>query len=832
MNLRLLFFNNISSEVRNLKTRRAIFLFVLALLIPALLTYANRVSAQALPAKASETTTLEVAGLKDKVTVTRDERGIPYIDATNEADLYFAQGYVTASDRLWQMDVLRRTVRGELSEIFGRPTVSEDKRRRVFGFTQLSELMFANVSAPARAALESYARGVNAFINSARELKQLPKEFLILQYSPRAWTPADSLAIGKIFAEALSTTWTSDLLRAALADVPRDKREMLFAETSQIDVLAVGKDNAPKKASAYSATPLSTYGIEESIAMLHALSEIKETTARSLERVGLYEPDRAISNNWVVSGARSRTGKPILANDPHLPSFVPSIWHMAHLSMPGLRVAGVTAPGAPGIILGHNEQIAWGATNLGPDVQDLYLEKFDKDNPRRYMTPDGWRDAEVRHEEIKIRKSFTDASTESEFVDITVTRHGPIIFEKDGARYALRWTALDPKAVEFDAFYDINRASNWKEFRSALSRYEGPTQNFVYADRDGHIGYYGAGHIPIRKTGDGSVPYDGSTDAGEWTSYIPFDQLPHVADPPEGFIVTANQRIAGSSYQHFLTHEWAAPYRARRIYELLKAKPMLTPADMRDIQADTFHIGISTFTRETVKIAGTPTSAPALDPSEKKWAETIQLFGNWDGRISIDSHAAPLATEMRLAFRRRILEAALGPERAKDFSWANEGTFLDWIITQRPAQWLPTGFKSYDELLRASEKDARAVLTKSLGADETKWTWGNYRPTRLRHPLAGVPLIGDQFAIAPFPQNGSGGVVNVGPYVSMRLIATLDNWDESRQGIATGESGDPSSKHYKDQLDDWLAVTPRVFPFTKSAVAKAAQSTLVLMPAK
>lgn len=832
MNPRLLFLTNISCEVKLLKTRRAIFFLVLALIIPAFLTHANRICAQALPNKAPEVTTLNVAGLRDRVTVTRDERGIPYIEAANEADLYFAQGYVTASDRLWQMDVLRRAVRGELSEIFGQPTAAEDRRRRVYGFTQLSEMMFVNASAPARAALESYARGVNAFIDSARELKQLPKEFQILQYTPRAWTPADSLAVGKIFAEALSTTWTTDLLRAAMADLPSEKREMLFAETSQIDVLIVGKDNVPKRAAAYSTTPLQPYGIEESIATLHELSAIKETAARSLERVGLYVPDRAVSNNWVVSGARSRTGKPLLANDPHLPSFVPSIWHMAHLSMPGLRVAGVTAPGAPGIILGHNEHIAWGATNLGPDVQDLYLEKFDKDNPRKYMTPGGWQEAEVRHEEIKIRKSFIDARTESEFVDITVTRHGPIIFEKGGARYALRWTALDPKAVEFSAFYDINRASNWKEFQSALSRYEGPTQNFVYADKDGHIGYYGAGHIPIRKSGDGSVPYDGSTDAGEWTSFIPFDQLPHVADPPEGFIVTANQRIAGNSYQHFLTHEWAAPYRARRIYDLLKAKPKVTLSDMQGIQADTVHIGISAFVRETVKLAGPSVSSTPAAPSDAKWRETLQLFGDWDGRMNIESRAAPLATEMRIAFRRRILESVLGAERAKDFSWGNDGTFLDRIVTERPRNWLPTEFKDYLELLRASEREAREALTKRIGADDTKWTWGTYRPTRLRHPLAGVPLIGDQFAIAPFPQNGSGGVVNVGPYVSMRFLATLDNWDESRQGIATGESGDPSSKHYKDQLDDWLAVTPRVFPFTKSAVAKAALSTQVLTPQK
>lgn len=783
---------------------------------------------QAAATQASAPSTLKLAGLKEKVTVRRDERGIPYIEATNEADLYFAQGYVTASDRLWQMDLLRRAMRGELAEIFGRDAFNEDKRHRLFGFAQLSEAMLAYASPPVRAALETYARGVNAYIESL-DANQLPPEFQILLYKPRAWTPADSIVIGKIFAESLSTTWQRDLIRAALADLPAEKREMLLPETSPLDLLVVGKDNVEKKASNRMARPLEPFKPNDSIEMLRTLASITETTTRSLERVGLFMEDGAVSNNWVVSGKRTESGKPMLANDPHLQPSVPSIWYMTHLSMPGMRVAGVTPPGAPGIILGHNESIAWGATNLGPDVQDLYLEKFDKDNPHRYMTPTGWREAEVRHEEIKVRKGFTDSSVDKEMLDVAATRHGPIIFEKDTARYALRWTALDPKAIEFEAFYYINRARNWNEFRAALNRYAGPTQNFVYADQGGHIGYYGAGRIPIRKSGDGSTPYDGATDDGEWTGYIPFDSLPHVYDPPGGFIVTANQRVAGASYPYFLTHEWAAPLRARRIYELLQAKPKLKSDDFRDIQSDTFHIGLSTFAREVVKLAGPPSGSSS---SDEKWAETLRLLGGWDGRINVESRVAPLIVEMRRAFRSRILEAMLGVERAKDFGWSNEESFFYRLITERPQLYLPKGFPDYPVLWRACEKDAREALTKQLGADETKWTWGSYRPTRLRHPLASAPLVGLQFAIAPFPQNGGGNVVNVGPSVSMRLIATPGDWDAGRQGIALGESGNPSSKHFKDQLEDWLAVTPRAFPFTKDAVVKATQSTLILMPSK
>jgi penicillin amidase len=779
----------------------------------------------------SAATIINLAGLKGNVTVSRDERGIPYIEAANESDLYFAQGFVTAGDRLWQMDLLRRTARGELSEIFGRATFEEDKKHRVFGFAQLSEGMLPQLPVAERTALEAYARGVNAFIDS-HDANSLPPEFQILQYKPRAWTPADSLVIGKIFAETLSTSWQTDLMRAALADLPKEKRELMLAETSPLDVIVVGKDSDEKKASYPLGDPLMKYSMVESEALLRAVSETSETMARSLARVGLYMEDRAASNNWVVSGSRTSTGKPMLANDPHLPSSVPSIWHMAHLSMPGMRVAGVTAPGLPGIVLGHNEQIAWGATNLGPDVQDLYLEKFDKDSPRKYMTPAGLSEATVRREEIKVRKGFADASTNTEMFEVTVTRHGPIFFEKDGARYALRWTVLDPTATEFDTFYKLNRARNWNEFRTAFMSYGGATQNFIYADRDGHIGYYGAGRIPIRRSGDGSVPYDGSTDAGEWTGFIPFDKLPHVYDPPEGLIVTANQRVAGRSYPYFLTHEWGAPYRARRIYDALKSNPKLKPDDFRDIQADTYSLPAMMFAREVIKSAGEQTTSASTGAGDEKWRETLKLLGTWDGRTDADSRGAILAVLMRDKFRQRVVAAALGEERAKQFRWANVNSFIDRILTERPGGWLPKEFKDYTELFRACESDARELLTKTIGADESKWTWGNYQQIKFSHPLANAPLIGLQFAVAPFPQQGSVSSVNVGSAVSMRFIATLNDWDTSRHGITLGESGDPSSKHYQDQLADWRAATPRVFPFTKAAVEKAARDTFILMPAK
>jgi len=771
----------------------------------------------------SSSRTITIAGLHDRVTIRRDERGIPYIEANNEDDLYFAQGYVTASDRLWQMDLLRRTERGELSEVLGSAALEQDKQHRTLGFSQEVAAEVASASPLARRVLDAYASGVNAFIAS-RDSKTLPPEFQILQYKPRPWTPADSLLVGKLFAEGLSTTWRLDIMRAAFTELPAEKRAGLLPEVSPLDVLVVGKD-APRTDKTVAAA-----SSKISPDILAALARDQEIAAQSLARVGLYVEGLAASNNWVVNGKHTASGKPLLANDPHLPAGAPSIWYLAHLSAPGLRVSGVTAPGGPGVIIGHNERIAWGMTNVGPDVQDLYEEKFDPANPKRYMTPGGWRDAEVRHEEIKVRKGFTESTTETIPLDVVVTRHGPVVFEKSGKRYALRWTALDPSLNNVDSAYRINRARNWKEFSAALESFTAPTQNLVYADIAGHIGYHAAGVIPIRKSGDGSVPYDGSTDAGEWVKFIPVSKLPALYDPPSGIIVTANQRIVGTSYEYFLTHSWAQPYRARRILDLLKQEPKLTIDDFRRIQGDVFSIGNVSFAHEASKIL-----RPRLKPDETKLAQQLDAFDRWDGLMNAESTVAPIVGQMRLAFRSRILNAALGDELVKFYQWSNFDTTIDRLIAEQPKDWLPKEFISYADLLRACYEDARKELTKRLGADESKWTWGELTKVNFRHPLAGAPLVGLQFAIPPIPQNGSGGLaatVNVGANVSMRLIADTSNWDQTQHGITLGESGVPNTPHWKDQLDDWRAVTPRTFPFSAAAVTRATRETLIMEPAK
>jgi penicillin amidase len=796
--------------------RTVLFLVIMTTCVGQLLP---RVSATSIQTPATQS--LSIKGLKDTVTIRRDERGIPYIEAKNDADLYFAQGYATAQDRLWQLDIFRRTARGELAEVLGRLVLDQDKLHRTYGFAQAAEAEVAKASPQSRAVLEAYAQGVNAYASSL-DAKSLPLEFQRLQYSFRPWTAADSIVVVKIFFEALSDTWRLDLMRQAMSVLPAEKRAALMPEISTIDVLVVGKDTKPAIKSSVKQQPLS-------VELLDSIAQTELVAQTALDRIGFHADALAASNNWVVSGKRTASGKPLLSNDPHLRATAPSIWHMVHLSAPGVRVAGVTAPGLPGVVLGHNEHIAWGFTNVGPDVQDVYLEKFDPNNPQRYQTPSGWQDATIRQEQIKVRKGLSGSEMDTVTHNVTVTRHGPIILESDGKRYALRWTALDPTRNNTDFSFKLNRANNWKEFNDALEYFTAPTQNIVYADVDGHIGYHAAGVVPIRKSGDGSVPYDGATDDGEWVSYVPIAKLPTVYDPPSGMIVTANQRIVGTDYPYFLTHSWAQPYRARRIFELLNETPKHTAETFRSILGDVYSIAGVFFIQQTVNAL-----RPKLTPNDQKLSAALDRFEKWDGKMNADSREALLASQMRLAFRSKILAAALGPELFKNYQWSNFDTTLDRILKDQPGDWLPREYPSYADLLRACYDEAVTNLAKLIGPDETRWTWGEYTKARFPHPLAAVPIIGTQFILQPFPQNGTGGLlgatVNVGSSVSMRLIAAPGDWDQTQQGIALGESGSPTSPNWTDQLADWRAVTPRVFPFSKAAVAKAAKATLVLTP--
>ena len=787
--------------------------------------HARTVEAAAIPASDE----IVLNGLRERVLVRRDERGIPYIEAANEDDLYFAQGFVVASDRLWQMDLLRRTAAGNLSEVLGQITLESDKRHRVLGFGALADSLVNRLAAPVRAQLEAYCRGVNAYIDSC-DVASLPPEFGYLQYRPTHWRPADSLLVGKLMGETLSTTWPLDITRAARADLPRDKRDAIAQASSPWEAPVAYNDGPENKGAGSSGRSRAVLHNAEAMGgILEELFAINRTMQEALSRVGLYAPELAASNNWVVSGKRTASGKPLLANDPHLAPSAPSIWYMAHLSAPGLRVAGVTFPGTPGIVLGHNQYIAWGATNLGADVQDLYIEQFDKENKNRYKANDGWHDAQIRKETLLVRKNLKDPATDPVSFDVTVTSHGPIVLERASVRYALRWVLLESDAAELTAFYAINRARNWKDFCAALKEFPGPSQNFVYADVEGHIGYYGAGKIPIRRKGDGSLPYDGSVDEGDWTGYVPFEKLPHVYDPPGGMIATANNRIVGTGYPFHLTSDWAPPYRARRIMDLLQAKQKLTPADFSAIQGDVYSISAADFAQRFIDVVTKDGGAG----DDRDLQETLELLKKWDGRILADSRAALILSETRGAFRGRVLKAGLGAALAAQASGDIGSTFLDFLIREQPREWLPAEFKSYSELMRACEKEARESLTKRLGADSSQWTWGRLVIGRFQHPLAIPLLTGEKFTILPFPQAGSSGTfptVNVGTGVSMRLIADVADWDDTHQGITLGESGNPASPHWTDQLKDWKAVTTPIFPFSKEAVVKAARQTVQLSP--
>ena len=422
---------------------------------------------------------VEHVSLRDGVTVRRDGRGVPYVTASNEDDLYFGQGYATACDRLWQMDLLRRTARGELAEVFGSAAVERDRLHRVYGFARLAERLLERASARMRAALETYARGVNARIQECGT-DSLPPEFRVLRYAPREWTALDSLSLGKLFAESLSVSADVDILRALLADLlPPERLRELLPVTSPLDVIVVGDDgegrertNSPALDGGASRANL---GEAERAALLALLRSMRRARAAD------GGDGEVGSNSWVVGGKLTASGRPLLSNDPHLAPTSPSIWHITHLSTPEVEVSGVSLPGLPGVMIGRNKWIAWGLTNLCPDVQDVYFEKFQEGDPLSYMTPDGLRRAEVRHEEIVVRRPPGDAGDKVVTVDVKVTRHGPVIYESGPVAISLRWTALDADVVDLETFLAINRARDWGEFVEALRGFGGPPQNFVYA---------------------------------------------------------------------------------------------------------------------------------------------------------------------------------------------------------------------------------------------------------------------------------------------------------------------------------------------------------------
>ncbi|MGC2110040.1 MAG: penicillin acylase family protein, partial [Candidatus Korobacteraceae bacterium] len=518
------------------------------------------------------------------VTVTYDARGVPNISASNLPDLFFAQGYITAQDRLWQMDVTRRFASGDLAAILGAKYLKYDREQRILGLRLVAERAVAQMYPAQRAHFDAYAAGVNAYIEQHR--KTLPLEFRFLTYFPHVWTVEDSVLVGLSMTEFLNHGLYKDKLEKEkiLAKLGPELTNDLYVNTSWRDH-PPGADSS----SIENEIPGETTPDEEEET---APQNPKGNRAPAHERTrseflpidrllqSFQESFRPGSNNWVVSGTHTLSGKPLLSNDMHLELAIPNVWYEAHLTAGEFDVAGVTLPGVPYVIVGHNRRIAWGFTNLGPNVEDLYIEKFNGQG--EYLTPQGWVKPGHREEIIRVKGGSEVA------LDVVFTRHGPIITDLIPGEHralALKWTVYDSQTWHIP-FFVVDSAQNWQEFEAAFSQFGAPAQNVVYADVDGNIGYKATGLIPVRAAGDGSVPEPGDDDSHEWTGYVPYDKLPSIYNPPSGIIATANGRITPDGYPYPLSIEWMSPYRTQRLYKLLNANKKFTPADMLEIQTD------------------------------------------------------------------------------------------------------------------------------------------------------------------------------------------------------------------------------------------------------
>jgi penicillin G amidase len=783
---------------------------------------------------------ISVAGLKDGVTIDRDQWGRPWIGAKSTDDLLMAQGYVMAQDRLWQMDLLRRAAAGELSEIFGRVALNFDKENRTLGMRAAAERAAADSTPEIRGLLDAYARGVNQYIETRRN--KLPIEFVALGYRPRPWTPADTYLISLYMYKTLTSTWKSKLNRQWITEKVGPERAMdLFAPDSPLDHYIVGgvAADAPVKRGPSEEIPTSHASMHPAeappigaLAWEGARDFLAQFDEESSEIIG--------SNNFVVSGAHTASGKPLLANDTHLALGVPCIWYLIHLTAPGWNVEGFALPGAPLVIIGHNDRIAWGFTNSNADVQDLYIETFAPASPQGqalvYRANGSWIPAQVRHETIRVRAQA------DEQLDVVVTRHGPIVHrdpESEGGRvYALRWIALEPGGLDF-GFPLFGRAQNWNEFLEVARHIAGPGQNSIYADVDGNIGFTIPARIPIRAHGNGALPVTGETDDFEWMGYIPFEALPRAFNPPEEIIATANSRTVGPGYKYFIADRWAGPYRTERIYELLQGRSGLRPEDCNSIQNDIVSLPNQFLATQLVA------AEQAHQPKDLRAQDLIGRLRDWNARATADSVETAFVEYTRHALFHHLLAPALGdrvtnyelwePESVYEEVWWRGKGFLENVLRKRPAEWLPNGFASYDDLLMASADEAVARLEAVTGSkDETAWNWGRLHTLDIPHPLGRSGLLHRFLSIGPLEQGGTIDTVRaigVGHGPAMRFVADLSNFDNSLMEITTGESGQYASPYYRDQFTEWFAGRGIRAPFSAAAEEKTRVHRLILVPA-
>jgi penicillin amidase len=689
------------------------------------------------------------------VQVAFDARGMPHIRAANIDDALFTQGYVTAQDRLWQMEALRRYSAGDLSEVVGQAALESDEESRRLRIRRIAEDAYVTLPAGDRTAIAAYARGVNYFI--ATHLDNLPIEFTLLQYQPRPWSVVDTLIAGLYMFRDLSTTWRTDLL----------KRNML------------GPDNAQK--------------------------------------VNFLFPTRTIfdvqpgSNAWAVSGSLTASGRPLLSNDMHLEYSLPGIWYMMHLEAPGLDVAGVSLPGTPGVMVGHNRRIAWGITNLGFDVQDLYIEQFDE-RTGRYLYQGRVEQAREEREIIRVK------SRNPVEMNVWVTRHGPIFAQDGGNRMSLRWAAAEPGLLRYPIL-DIDRAQNWQEFTGVLAGFPGPGSNFVYADVDGNIGYHAAGRLPQRKGFTGDVPLDGQSGKFEWDGFIPFEQLPSVFNPPGGIIVSANQNPFPPDYAYTVHGNFASPDRARQIRSLLSAHKGWRAEDMLTLQKDVYSAFDKFLTEQVIAVYD---KRHAQDADLDK---AIAILRKWDGQMDKDE-AAPLIAQLIFHYVRTAVAENASPGNGAAYDPQISAAVVQTLLSERPEGW----FRDYDSMLLRAFVDALEEGKRMQGPDLKRWRWGNYLNVTVENPIVHrIPYVGKYFDIVGTPMSGGPTTVKqttakLAP--SMRMDADLGDWDRSLLNILTGQSGQILSSHYKDQWLDWYYA--RSYPMEFGKVD--AKSTLTFRP--
>ena len=746
---------------------------------------------------------LSVTGLKAPVRIERDADGVPTIIADNEEDAAFGLGFVHAQDRLFQMELTRRYAAGRLAEIFGPAALPADKQMRVLGLYRLAEQEIPFLSAEVNRVLSAYAAGVNAFLATRRGA--LPPEFLLLRYSPEPWRVADSLAWGKLMALQVSGNYRGEIRRAEMARtiVPAD--------------LAFLYPGYPKDGPITLAAMRPLYdrlGLDD---LLRAMPRM----------VG----PRYASNNWVVDGRHSASGKPLLANDPHLDFGAPGPWYLALLKTPGRALAGATAAGVPFIVIGHNDHIAWGFTTTTADVEDLFIEKIDPKDPRRYLTPDGSAPFATRHESIRVRGGAP--------VDLMVqtTRHGPVLSDvlpagtvDPGYVLSLSATFLLPQDRSAQALWEASHATNWAGFRKALRNFVGPVQNTVYADDTGTIGFIAPGLVPIRKKGDGWMPAPGWTGEYDWNGFIPFDKLPSAVNPPSGRFVSANNKIMPDSYPYFISRDWDLPDRAERINTLLDATPVQTPASSAAIEADTLSLMAKRLVPLMTRIA----------PANPVASQALNVLRQWDFHMDRDKTAPLLFTAWLRQFSHAVLFGRFG--NAVAGYWDLRPEVMEAVLTDH-REWCDDpkrpGTETCSSRLAQSLAVALAELRQAYGADMDSWKWGRAHIAVFANPVfSRIAVLRDWWSPA-ISTAGASDTVDHAPSMirdnqhpfeqrfgaGLRIITDLAAPKDSRMIVTPGQSGNPLSSHYADLLQRW-----RDFGLLVPGHA-AAISTLDLVPA-